>query len=126
MNTRADAPMPAADPVEEHSFAGFLAALRHLTRFMTAATGGHPLNEAVKSIETNPAFMQSRLLARLITALNTRQGEFRTAEISVFDGETLKLIVGLMNAKDAGTFTSGEWDSAVNRIHDAQLAWDAS
>jgi|GEM_PF-903343 len=125
MNTSADASVPAAVPVEEHSFARFLVELRHITRFMTAAANGHPLNDAVKHIESNPAFAQSRLLSRVITALNTRQGEFRTAEVSVFDGETLKLIVGLMHAKDAGTFTSGEWDSAVNRIHAALCAWDA-
>lgn len=125
MNTSTDPSGPAAVPVEEHSFARFLAALRHITRFMTAAANGHPLNDAVKHIESNPAFAQSRLLSRVITALNTREGEFRPAEISVFDGETLKLIVGLMNAKDAGTFTSGEWDSAVTRIHAAQFAWEA-
>lgn len=125
MNTSADASVPAADPVEENSFARFLAALRHVTRFMTASADGHPLDDAVKHIETNPAFTQSRLLGRVITALNTREGEFRPAEISVFDGETLKLIVGLMHAKDAGTITSGEWNRAVNRIHDAQIAWDA-
>ncbi len=125
MNTSADASVSAAVPVEEHSFSRFLTALRHITRFMTASADGHPLNDAVKHIESNPAFAQSRLLSRVITALNTRQGEFRPAEISVFDGETLKLIVELMNAKDAGTFTSGEWDSAVKRIHAAQFASDA-
>jgi len=125
MNTSADASVPAAVPVDGHSFARFLTELRHTTRFMIAAADGHPLNDAVKHIETNPAFMQSRLLARVIIALNTRQGEFRTAEISVFDGETLKLLVGLMKAKDAGTFTSGEWDGAISRIHAAQTTWDA-
>jgi hypothetical protein len=125
MNTPADTTATATLPVEGHSFARFLAALRHNTRFLAAAAAGHPLDDAVKRIETNPAFMQSRLLTRVITALNTRVGEFRPAEISVFDSETLKLIVALMNAKDAGTFTSGEWDSAVERMHAAQFAWDA-
>lgn len=115
----------AAVPVAENSFASFLAALRHSTRFLDASAEAQPLDDAVKRIETNPAFMQSRLLTRVITALNTRQGEFRPAEISVFDSDTLKLIVALIDARDAGTFTSAEWNSALERIHAAQSARDA-
>lgn len=125
MQTPTDTTAAAAVPVAEHSFASFLAALRHNTRFLSASADVHPLDDAVKRIETNPAFMQSRLLTRVITALNTRQGEFRPAEIAVFDSETLRLIVALINAWDAGTFTPGEWNSAVERMHAAQFAWDA-
>ena len=77
-----------------------------------------------KRIETNPAFAQSRLLTRLLAAMASRSGEFRLAEISVFDKETLKVIVALMNNHDAGTSPPADWQRAVDQAHAAQLGFD--
>ncbi len=111
-------------PVEQQSFLGFQDALRHLTRFMRGPPLDNPLEIAAKSIETNPAFAQSRLLTRLLAAMASQSGEFRLAEISVFDRDTLTVIVALMNTHDAGSATAADWQRAVDRAHAAQLAFD--
>lgn len=110
--------------VEQQSFISFQNALRHLTRFMIGPPLENPLDVAAKRIETNPAFAQSRLLTRLLAAMASRSGEMRFAEIPVFDRETLKVFVALMNSHDAGTSPPADWQRAVDRAHAAQLGFD--
>ncbi len=125
MTEPVDTAVATAEVIEQQSFARFLEALRHLTRFMTGPAVENPLDAAAKRIETNPAYTQSRLLTRLLAAMASRQGEFRIAEISVFDTDTLAVIVALMNLHDAGTATPADWQRAVDRAHAAELKFDS-
>lgn len=113
---------PVAATPAQQSFALFIDALRHITRFMTGPLLEKPLDAAVQRIEANPAFAQYRLLTRLLAAMPGQQGEFRTAEASVFDRDTLAVIVSLIQAHDAGTAPPGEWQQAIDRAESAQLA----
>ena len=98
----------------------FLDELRHVTRFRSSAPIGDPLNAAVRRIENNPAFSQSRILTRLLAALAYERGEFRRAEVAAFDSETLAMAIALMDAHTAGTSTRDEWKCAVDRAIAAQ------
>lgn len=82
--------------------------------------GESPLAATVKRIEENPAYSQSRLLTRILTALTYRQGEFRRAEIAAFDSETLAMVVALMDAYASGTPAREEWVRAVDAAQAAQ------
>lgn len=84
----------------------------------------NPLDAAVQRIEANPAFTQYRLLTRLIAALPGRQGEFRVEEASVFDRDTLAVILSLINARDAGTSPAADWQRAIDRTQSAQVAFN--
>jgi thioesterase domain-containing protein len=121
-----DASISAADPaaavLAQQSFARFLEALRHITRFMTGPLMENPLDAAVQRIEANPAFAQHRLLTRLLAALPGQQGMFRTEEASVFDRDTLAVIVSLMHAHDTGASPPADWQRAINRVETAQMA----
>jgi hypothetical protein len=110
----------AAGATEMLSIARFLDELRHVTRFRSGPLIGDPLDAAVRRIENNPAFSQSRILTRLLTALAFERGEFRRAEIAAFDSETLAVALALMDAHAAGTSTREEWKSAVDRAIAAQ------
>lgn len=109
----------------QQSFARFMEALRHVTRFMIGPLVENPLDVAAERIERNPAFTQQRLLARLLTALRDRQGMFRVEEASVFDRDTLAVILSLIHAHDAGTAPPADWQRAIDRSHAAQLAFNA-
>ena len=106
----------------QQSFTRFLEALRHITRFMTGPLMENPLDAAVQRIEANPAFAQHRLLTRLLAALPGQQGMFRTEEASVFDRDTLAVIVSLMHAHDTGASPPADWQRAINRAETAQMA----
>ena len=82
----------------------------------------NPLDAAVQRIEANPAFAQHRLLTRLLAALPGQQGMFRTEEASVFDRDTLAVIVSLMHAHDTGASPPADWQRAINRVETAQMA----
>ncbi|HSD99339.1 MAG TPA: hypothetical protein VLB72_01235 [Burkholderiales bacterium] len=110
----------AAGATEFLSVARFLDELRHVTRFRSFPLIGDPLDAAVRRIENNPAFSQSRILTRLLSALAYGRGEFRRAEIAAFDSETLTVAIALMNAHAAGTSTREEWKCAVDRAIAAQ------
>lgn len=101
-----------------------MAALRHITRFMTGPLMEHPLDAAVQRIEANPAFAQYRLLTRLLAAMPGQQGEFRTEEASVFDRDALAVILSLIHTHDAGTSPPADWQQAIDRAHSAQLAFN--
>ena len=110
----------AAGATELLSVARFLDELRQVTRFRASPMIGDPLDAAVKRIENNPAFAQSRVLTRLLAALAYGRGEFRRAEIAAFDSETLAMAMALINAHAAGTATGEEWKCAVDRAMAAQ------
>jgi hypothetical protein len=95
--------------------------LRHAARFRTRLLVADPLGLAVKKIEQNPAFSQSRLLTRMLEALTYEIGEFRRAEIASFDSETLTLVVTLMDARAAGTSTREDWVRAADAAKAAEL-----
>ena len=88
--------------------------LRRVARFEVSDPVGNALSAAVQKIRDNPAFAQSRLLSRVLRALAYKSGDFRRAEISVFDTATLRLVLALMNAEHAGTHTPAQWLEAVS------------
>ncbi len=95
------------------SLAQFQDELRHISRFDVSEPVANPLRAAVQKITDNPALGQARLLGRMLTALMYECGEFRRAEASAFDTATLRLVVALMNAARAGTYTRAEWKEAI-------------
>jgi len=109
----------------QQSLARFIEALRHVTRFMTGPLVENPLDAAAERIEKNPAFTQQRLLARLLTALRDQRGMFRVEEASVFDRDTLAVILSLIHAHDAGTSPLADWQRAIDRSDAAQMAFNA-
>jgi thioesterase domain-containing protein len=106
--------------VEQMSFALFKEQLRHVARFVTAATAANPLDAVLKAIHNNPAMSQARLLTRILAAYIGRQVYFRSAEVSAFDKEHLALLVALMNTHDAGTLPAAEWQRAADEADAAQ------
>ena len=95
--------------------------LRRVARFNLRPPVENPLSVAVQNIKTNPAFTQSRLLSRILTALTYERGEFRRAEVSALDSATLAIVVALMNASRAGTPAREDWVNAVSAC-DAAVA----
>lgn len=81
------------------------------------------LAEVVKSIELNPAFAQSRLLARVLSALISQAGEFRRAEVFALDSKTRALVLALMDAFAAGIPGRDEWQRAVDSANAAQRGY---
>ena len=95
--------------------------LRRVARFNVGPPVEDPLAQAVNKIKDNPAFTQSRLLGRMLTALTYQRGEFRRAEASALDSATLGLVIALMNAARAGTTARDDWIKAVT-VCDAAVA----
>ena len=95
--------------------------LRRVTRYRPPLLVGDPLDAAVRKVEQNPAFTQSRLLTRMLVALTYQQGEFRRAEIAAFDSDTLAMVITLMDVYAAGTSTREDWVRAVEAAKAAQL-----
>jgi len=96
--------------------------LRHIARFDGPSTIDNPLSAAVAQIERNPAFTQSRLLTRILSALATGDGDFRRAELATLDTATRKIVIALMDAARAGTATPAQWGKAVDTAHAAEVA----
>lgn len=103
------------------SIARFLEELRHVARFRSGPPIADPLDAVVRQIKKNPAFTQSRLLARLLGALTCQEGEFRRAEVAAFDADMLLLALALMQARAAATFKRDEWINAVESTRAAVL-----
>ena len=96
--------------------------LRRVARFFRSRLPvGDPLDATVRKIEQNPAFTQSRLLTRILAALTYQQGEFRRAEISALDAETLAMVITLMDVHAAGTLAREDWVRAADAANAAQL-----
>ena len=96
--------------------------LRRIARFDRRPPVENPLAETVQKIKDNPAFTQSRLLGRLLSALTYQRGEFRRAEASALDTATLGLAVALIDASRAGKPTHDEWINAVTAVDAAAAA----
>jgi hypothetical protein len=97
--------------------------LRRGVQARATAGGDNVLADVVKSIELNPAFVQSRLLARLLSALISQAGEFRRAEVFAFDSTTRSMVVALMDAFAAGIPGRDEWLRAIDSAAAAQRAY---
>ncbi len=110
----------AATPAGPLSFALFREQLRHVARFVTAATPVNTLDAVLKAIRNNPALSQARLLTRILAACSGRPASFRTAEASAFDNEHLALLIALMDSHDAGTVPASEWTRAADEADAAQ------
>lgn len=111
----------AAANVELLPIVGFEDELRRNVHFFRPRSpAGDPLAKALKQIEQNPAYSQSRLLTRILSALTYQEGEFRRAEASSLDSETLFMVIDLMNAYAAGTPAREEWIRAVDAARAAQ------
>lgn len=110
----------SAAAVDVMSSLQFQDELRRVARFDLPHAGADPLAEAVQKIKDNPAFSQSRLLGRILTALTYQRGEFRRAEASALDSATLKIVIALMNENRAGTTTRDDWVNAVAAVEAAQ------
>ena len=106
---------------ERLSAAQFQVALRQVLRFREQPPVADPLATAVKLIEQNPAFAQSRLLTRILVALTYEQGEFRRAEVAALDAGTYAMVIALMDAFGAGTTTRSTWEQAVTTARAAEL-----
>lgn len=111
---------PMVGATELMSAVQFQEALRHVIRFRQQLPIADPLAEAVKRIEQNPAFAQSRLLTRILDALAYQQGVFRRAEITALDAETFAMVIALMDAHAAGTSTRAAWEHAVEAARAAE------
>ena len=90
--------------------------LRRMGRYIVGEPLASPLDAALEKIQSGPAFAQSRLLGRMVQALTRKAGEFRRAEASVFDRDTLRLVINLLNVAKAGTSTQVEWERAATRV----------
>jgi hypothetical protein len=106
---------------ESLSIPRFLEELRRVPRYGRAQPIGDPLAAVVRRIENSPAFSQSRLLTRILTALTYQQGEFRRAEVAALDSETLTMVVTLMDARAAGASAQEDWVRAVDAARAAEL-----
>jgi hypothetical protein len=105
------------------SVARFQEELRRGIQALAPPAIADALAEVVKSIELNPAFAQSRLLARVLSALISQAGEFRRAEVFAFDTKTRALVIALMDAFAAGIPGREEWQRAVDSANAAQSAY---
>jgi hypothetical protein len=104
------------------SAARFQEELRGVPRYRSRIPVGDPLQVAVKKIADNPAFTQSRLLARMLVALTYQEGEFRRAELATFDSDTLAMVITLMDVHAAGTSSREEWIRATDAARAALLS----
>ena len=105
-----------SESLEVLSAAQFQDALRHVVRFREQKAVEDPLSAAVAKIEQNPAFAQSRLLARVLDALTYQHGQFRRAEVAAFDAETFAMVVALMDKYADGTMAREKWVHAVEVV----------
>jgi len=102
-----------AAATEMMSAVRFLEELRRIPRYGAQLPAGDPLAAAVKFVELNPAYSQSRLLTRVLAALAGGAGEFRRAEIAAFDTPTLAMVIRLMDVHAVGGVTGKAWQDAA-------------
>ena len=114
-------PHPGAQP-ETLSADEFNRELRQSARLDRATVVENPLGAALVQIEEHPTYLQSRILARLMSALTYGVGQFRRAELSALDAPTLTLALALADASTAGTTPHQVWIEAVDAAGAAQLA----
>lgn len=112
----------AAGANESWSGIRFQEELRRMAQAHPVLPVENPLPATLSIIEQNPAFLQSRLLTRLLTTLTYERGEFRRAELSALDSKTLAVVISLMDGFAAGLPVRDEWIRAVDKANAAQLA----
>jgi len=116
LNEQAAGTRPAAGATELLSAVRFQEELRRVARYRKSVPVGDPLDFAVKKVLDNPAFTQSRLLARVVVALSNGEGEFRRAELATFDSDTLGMVITLMDAHAAEICSREEWTRAADAV----------
>jgi hypothetical protein len=114
-------PHPGAQP-DTLSAAEFNDELRHAARLDRPMVVENPLGAALVQIEEHPTYTQSRLLARIMSALTYGVGQFRRAELSALDTKTRGLALALVDASSAGNTPREVWIEAVDAAGAAQLA----
>lgn len=113
----------AAATTDTLSVTRFQEELRRGVQALAPAAFPSPLNDVMQSIERNPAFPQSRLLTRLLSALISQAGEFRSAEVFAFDTKTRAMVVALLDGFAAGIPGRDEWQRAIDSANAAQRAY---
>lgn len=91
----------------------FLALLRYTAGAHPRQAIADPLAVVVAQIRANCAFVQSRLLLRILVTLVTGAGEFRRAEVSTLDMPALTLVLALADAHAAGSLPPDAWTRAI-------------
>ena len=109
-----------ANETELLSLVQFQDELRRVGRFTPRPPTVGVLAVVVLKIQQNPAYMQSRLLTRILAALTYQEGEFRRAEASSLDADSLAMAVTLMDDHAAGTSAREDWIRAVDSARAAQ------
>jgi hypothetical protein len=105
------------------SVARFHEELRRGVQPLAPSAAPDVLAEVIKSIELNPAIAQSRLFARMLSALISQAGEFRRAEVFAFDSKTRALAIALVDAFAAGIPGRDEWMRAIDSVNAVQRAY---
>jgi hypothetical protein len=100
----------------------FTEELRYAGRLDTAPAVDNPVAAALVEIEARPFNTQSRVLARMLTALTYGAGDFRVAEISALDVPTRRIVLALSDASISGTTPHEVWVKAVEAAGAAELA----
>ena len=95
--------------------------LRRDLRSDAIAAVENPLRAAVVQIEQQPLLLQSRLLARILSALAYGVGQFRCSELYALDRPTRVLALALANARAASGTAVEAWEKAVDAAGSAQL-----
>ena len=113
----------AAKATDTLSVTRFQEELRRGVQALASAAYPNPLSDAVQIIERNPAFPPSRLLTRLLSALMSQAGEFRSAEVFTFDTQTRAMAVALLDAFALGVPARDEWQRATDSAIAAQRAY---
>ena len=97
----------------------FFEVLRHVVGFREQPAIADPLQHAVEQIRNNPAYAQSRLLTRILTACMTG-GEFRRAEAATLDAATQSLVIALLDLRLASARSEQDWRSAIEAAEAAR------
>jgi len=113
--------VPSATPDESRAAAArellsgeqFIARLRESVQFRPRHGSADSLRDVVEQIVRNPAFVQSRLLQRILVALTLGTGEFRVAEVSALDARTAALVMALVELRVAGDRSESDWTAAT-------------
>lgn len=90
----------------------FFSLVRRVIGFRAQSPIPDPLAAAVAQITSNPAFAQSRLLNRILSAL-VDGGEFRRAEAAALDAPTCALVLALVDLRSGGSQGRQNWVDAV-------------
>lgn len=108
---------------EPMSVARFEVELRRGVQSLAPMAYPNALADVVQSIKRDPALPQSRLLTRLLSALITQVGEFRSAEVFAFDTKMRAVVVALLNDFASGVPARDEWQRAFDSADAAQRAY---